>query len=94
MLFAAGLGTRLQPLTNDRPKAMVEVKGKPLLQWAVERLIAAGSEEIIINVHHFADLVIRFLQSKNNFGVRIEISDERQLLLGPRKAGSPRRAYQ
>lgn len=60
---------------------MVEVKGKPLLQWAVERLISAGSEEIIINVHHFADLVIRFLQSKNNFGVRIEISDERQLLL-------------
>ncbi len=81
MLFAAGLGTRLQPLTNDRPKAMVEVKGKPLLQWAIERLKAAGSEEIIINVHHFAHLIVDFLKSKNDFGIRIAISDEREMIL-------------
>ena len=81
MLFAAGLGTRLRPLTDDRPKAMVEVKGKPLLQWAIEKLIASGSEEIIINVHHFADMIIDFIKKKNNFGVHIEISDERENIL-------------
>ena len=81
MLFAAGLGTRLRPLTDDRPKAMVEVGGKPLLQWAIERLIAAGSQEIIVNVHHYADMIVDFIKSKNNFGVRIEISDEREKIL-------------
>ena len=81
MIFAAGLGTRLQPLTNDRPKAMVEVKGKPLLQWTIERLIEAGSHEIIVNVHHFADTIIDFIQSNNNFGVHIDISDERDQVL-------------
>jgi NDP-sugar pyrophosphorylase family protein len=81
MLFAAGLGTRLRPLTNDRPKAMVELKGKPLLQWSIERLIAAGSREIIVNVHHYADMIIDFIKSNNSFGVRIEISDEREQLL-------------
>ncbi len=64
MLFAAGLGTRLRPLTNDRPKALVEVNGVPLLEIAIRRLIAAGCEDIIVNVHHFADLVIEFLRSK------------------------------
>ncbi len=81
MLFAAGLGTRLRPLTNDRPKAMVEVKGKPLLQWAVERLIAAGSKEIIVNVHHYADMIVDFIKNNNSFGVRMEISDEREQVL-------------
>jgi len=81
MLFAAGLGTRLRPLTNDRPKAMVVVKGKPLLQWAIERLVEAGSEEIIVNVHHYADMIVDFIKSKNSFGVRIEISDEREMVL-------------
>lgn len=81
MLFAAGLGTRLRPLTNDRPKAMVELKGKPLLQWSIERLIAAGSREIIVNVHHYADMIVNFIKSNNSFGVRIEISDEREELL-------------
>ena len=81
MIVAAGLGTRLQPLTNDRPKAMVEVKGKPLLQWTIERLIEAGSHEIIVNVHHFADTIIDFIQSNNNFGVHIDISDERDQVL-------------
>ena len=81
MIFAAGLGTRLQPLTNDRPKAMVEVKGKPLLQKTIERLNEAGSHEIIVNVHHFADTIIDFIQSNNNFGVHIDISDERDQVL-------------
>ncbi|HHM21631.1 MAG TPA: nucleotidyltransferase family protein [Bacteroidetes bacterium] len=81
MIFAAGLGTRLRPLTNDRPKALVEVKGKPLLQYSIEALIKAGSTEIIINVHHFADLIENFLTKKNNFGIRIEISDEREKVL-------------
>ncbi len=81
MLFAAGLGTRLRPMTDDRPKAMVEVRGRPLLQWAIERLIAAGSREIIVNVHHYADMIVDFIKSKNNFGVRIEISDEREKIL-------------
>ena len=63
MLFAAGLGTRLRPLTNDRPKALVEVKGKPLLQWAIERLVAAGSREVIVNVHHYADMIEAFIKS-------------------------------
>ena len=81
MLFAAGLGTRLRPLTNDRPKAMVAVKGKPLLQWSIEKLIGAGCEEMIINVHHYADMIIGFLRANNNFGIRIEISDEREKIL-------------
>lgn len=81
MLFAAGLGTRLRPLTNDRPKAMVQVKGKPLLQWAIEKLIRSGSEEIIVNVHHYADMIEGFIKKNNEFGVRIEISDEREMVL-------------
>ena len=81
MLFAAGLGTRLQPLTNDRPKALVEVNGTPLLETAIRRLVAAGSREIIINVHHFAEQVVDFLKKKDHFGIRIAISDEREMLL-------------
>lgn len=81
LIFAAGLGTRLRPLTNDKPKAMVDLKGKPLLQHVIEKLIENGFDEIIVNVHHFADLIIDFLKSKNNFGIRIEISDERDFLL-------------
>jgi NDP-sugar pyrophosphorylase family protein len=81
MIFAAGLGTRLRPLTNDRPKAMVEVEGKPLLQIQMERLKALGFTQIVVNVHHFADLVIDFLKGKDNFGLKISISDERELLL-------------
>ena len=81
MLFAAGLGTRLRPLTNDRPKAMVQVKGKPLLQWAIEKLIRSGSEEIIVNVHHYADMIEDFIKKNNGFGVRVEISDERGMVL-------------
>ena len=81
MIFAAGLGTRLRPLTNDRPKALVEVGGYPLLEIAVRRLIAFGYQEIVVNVHHFAGLIEDFLQNNNNFGVTIHISDERDQLL-------------
>lgn len=81
MIFAAGLGARLKPLTDVKPKALVEVKNIPLLEIAINKLITFGFDEIIINVHHFADMIIDFLKSKNNFGIRIEISDERDLLL-------------
>ena len=76
MIFAAGLGTRLRPLTNDRPKALVEVKGTPLLEITIKRLIHFGVTDIIINVHHFADKITEFLQIHNNFGIRIITSHE------------------
>jgi mannose-1-phosphate guanylyltransferase len=81
MILAAGLGTRLRPLTNDRPKALVEINGKTLLQITIERLAKSGVREIIVNVHHFADMVAAYLKSRNNFGLRIEISREDDLLL-------------
>lgn len=80
MVLAAGLGTRLRPLTNDRPKALVEVNGHALLELALLRLRSFGIHEVIVNVHHFADLVIAYLQRNNNFGMRIEISREDVLL--------------
>ncbi len=81
MIFAAGLGTRLRPLTNDRPKALVELEGKTLLEIVIRRLIHHGFTDIVVNVHHFADKVIQFLKDHNNFGVKITISDERDQLL-------------
>lgn len=81
MIFAAGLGTRLRPLTNDRPKALVEVNDMPLLEIVIRRLKHFGFQDIIINIHHFGDLIVDFLKKKNNFGIKIEISDERDLLL-------------
>lgn len=81
MIFAAGLGTRLMPLTSNKPKALVEVRGKPLLQIQIEKLISLGVDEFIVNVHHFADQVVTFLKSHDNFGVRIEVSDESRQLL-------------
>ncbi len=81
MIFAAGLGTRLRPLTNDRPKALVEVAGKPLLQHQIEKLGAAGFDHIVVNVHHFGEQIIDFLQAHDNFGLDIKVSDERALLL-------------
>lgn len=90
MILAAGLGTRLRPLTNDRPKALVEINGKTLLEITIERLATFGVREIVVNVHHFAAMVAEYLKSKNNFGLRIEISREDDLLLdtggGLRKA--------
>ena len=81
MIFAAGLGTRLKPLTDTMPKAMVPIAGKPLLEHVIVKLIAAGFDEIIINIHHFPDQIIDFLKENNNFGIRIEISDETDELL-------------
>ena len=81
MVLAAGLGTRLRPLTDDRPKALVEVGGRTMLEITLTRLQEFGVREVIINVHHFADMVVEFLRSKNNFGMRIEISREDDLLL-------------
>ena len=76
MIFAAGLGTRLRPLTDDRPKALVEVKGTPLLEITIKRLIHFGVREIIINVHHFADKIEAFLEKNKDFGIRIVTSHE------------------
>lgn len=81
MIFAAGLGTRLRPLTNDKPKALVEIKGKTLLEITIMRLKRFGFSHFVVNVHHFADQVTAFLQQNNHFGCNIMISDERELLL-------------
>lgn len=81
MIFAAGLGTRLKPLTDTMPKALVPVGGKPLLQHTIEKLKLSGFDEIIINIHHFAEQIIDFIKFNNNFGIRIEFSDEREKLL-------------
>lgn len=80
MVLAAGLGTRLRPLTNDRPKALVEINGRSLLEIALARLRGSGVKEVIVNVHHFADLVLEHLRAHDNFGMRIEISREEELL--------------
>jgi mannose-1-phosphate guanylyltransferase len=80
MILAAGLGTRLRPLTDTRPKALVEINGRTLLEITLTRLRTFGITEFIINVHHFADQVIAYLKSHNNFGLRIEISREEILL--------------
>jgi NDP-sugar pyrophosphorylase family protein len=90
MIFAAGLGTRLKPLTDSLPKALVPIAGKSLLEHVILKLKSAGFNEIIVNVHHFPDQIIEFLKSNDNFGIRIEVSDERDMLLdtggGIRKA--------
>ena len=90
MIFAAGLGTRLKPLTDTLPKALVPLAGKTLLQWQIERLKAAGITDIVMNVHHFADKIIDYLRQNDNFGCNIQVSDERDMLLetggGLRKA--------
>ena len=80
MILAAGLGTRLRPLTNDRPKALVEVSGRTLLEITLARLRAFGIREVIVNVHHFADSVIEYLKAHDNFGMRIKVSREDVLL--------------
>src|SRR5690606_31595163 len=79
-LLAAGLGTRLRNETKDKPKALVEVKGKPLLFHAINKLMAEGVDGVVINVHHYADQIIQYV-SQHNFGIPIMISDEREQLL-------------
>jgi mannose-1-phosphate guanylyltransferase len=81
MILAAGLGTRLRPLTNDRPKALVEVAGRTLLEITLIRLRSVGVTQAIVNVHHFADTVCAYLKAHDNFGMRIEVSREDDLLL-------------
>jgi mannose-1-phosphate guanylyltransferase len=80
MILAAGLGTRLKPLTDNRPKALVELSGRTLLEITLSRLHSFGVTEVIINVHHFGDMVTNYLKSNKNFGMRIEISREDVLL--------------
>lgn len=90
MIFAAGLGTRLRPLTDNCPKALVKVKGKSLLEHNIIKLKEAGFDHIVVNVHHFGQQIIDFLKENDNFGIDIKVSDERELLLdtggGIRKA--------
>ena len=81
MIFCAGLGTRLKPLTDTMPKALVPLAGKPLLQWQVEKLRDAGITDIIVNVHHFPDQIIDAVRANNGWGCNITISDERDQLL-------------
>jgi NDP-sugar pyrophosphorylase family protein len=81
MIFAAGLGTRLRPITNHIPKALAPLNGIPMLEIVIRRLINYGFNEIIVNVHHFADKVIEFLDNKDRFGINLQISDERDELL-------------
>jgi len=80
MIFAAGLGTRLRPLTDNKPKALVEVCGKTLLQHSIEMLVANGVSHVVINVHHFADMMKSYI-AKLNYNIDIQISDESDLLL-------------
>ena len=90
MIFAAGLGTRLKPLTDHMPKALVEVGGKPLLERVIKRLADAGFDHLVVNVHHFSGQIIDYLRQHDNFGLDIQISDETDALLdtggGLRKA--------
>jgi NDP-sugar pyrophosphorylase family protein len=90
MVLAAGLGTRLRPLTNDRPKALVEIDGHALLEITLTRLRHYGIKEVIVNAHHFADRMVEFLREHENFGMKVEVSREDVLLDtggGLKKAG-------
>lgn len=80
MILAAGLGTRLKELTHDKPKALVEVAGKPLLQHVMDNLIRQGFDRIIVNIHHFGDKIIQFIDSQN-FECEVYLSDERGCLM-------------
>ncbi len=80
MILAAGLGTRLRPLTDDRPKALVTVAGRTLLEIAILRLRAFGAREIIVNAHHYAEMIVEYLAANSNFGLSIEASREEELL--------------
>ena len=90
MIFAAGLGTRLRPLTDHMPKALVPLAGKTLLQWQIDRLRQAGISDIVVNVHHLPDMIIDAVRQNQGWGCRVQISDERDALLetggGLRKA--------
>jgi NDP-sugar pyrophosphorylase family protein len=80
MILAAGLGTRLRPLTNDRPKALVELAGHTLLEIALNRLRSIGIDQVIVNAHHFSNSIVDYLNAHQNFGMHIEVSLEPDLL--------------
>jgi len=80
MILAAGLGTRLRPLTDNRPKALVEVAGRTMLEITLSRLCSFDVREVIINVHHFADMILEYLKANDNFGMHIDVSREEVLL--------------
>jgi NDP-sugar pyrophosphorylase family protein len=80
MVLAAGLGTRLRPLTNDRPKALVAVAGRTMLEITLERLRACGVRDVIVNAHHHADMLIDYIRSHGGFGMHVEVSREEELL--------------
>lgn len=80
MILAAGLGTRLQPITKSKPKALVEVRGKPLLDYVMRQLRRYGVTDVIINVHHFPGQIIDYVHKHNNFGIRVSFSHEEELL--------------
>lgn len=90
MIFAAGLGTRLKPITDSIPKALLPIGGKTLLEWQLEKLRQAGIHDVVINVHHFADMIEEFVREHDSFGMNIQFSSERDMLLetggGLRKA--------
>ena len=81
MIFAAGLGTRLKPLTDTMPKALVQIGGEPLIKHVILRLKEAGFQRIVVNVHHFAQQIIDYLEENDHFGLDIRISDETEQLL-------------
>lgn len=81
MILAAGTGTRLLPLTENKPKALIEYRGKTLLEIVLRRLIHHGFRDVVINIHHFPEQIVSFIESKKNFGINIRFSDESDLLL-------------
>lgn len=81
LIFAAGLGTRLKPYTDTMPKALVPVAGYPMLWHQVQKLKAAGIDELVINIHHFADQIVDYVHSEQDFGLKVDFSDERGCLL-------------
>lgn len=81
MIFAAGLGTRLKPLTDTQPKALIEIGGQTLLERLIVKLRNAGINDIVVNVHHFPDMIINYLNANNGFGTNWAVSDERDRLL-------------
>ena len=80
MILAAGLGTRLRPLTNERPKALVKLGGRTLLEITLERLRTFGIREVVVNAHHFAEMLVEYLRANENFGMQVEVSREDELL--------------
>ena len=81
MIFAAGLGTRLRPITDTKPKALVAVGGMTLLEIAIKRLKSIGCQDIIINIHHFGQQIVDYIQQNDQFGIKIQFSDESEKLL-------------